>query len=163
MYWQVYLHQAAVAADVMLVSLIKRAKELCTKGIELQATPALAYFLNNDFNFDDSSLAFLDTRSGHALADRKSVSSCIPKLIEGRRSGQWERKRWAWQSQALTSFTKRPSIKGDHRRKWRPVAKRSIPFTQLGTPPSEAILALERNGSYVLSLGAKRAPAVLSP
>jgi HD superfamily phosphohydrolase len=47
MYWQVYLHKTAVAAEKMLVNTLKRAKELTENGVELFASPALNYFLQN--------------------------------------------------------------------------------------------------------------------
>jgi len=50
MYWQVYLHKTAVAAENMLINTLKRAKYLATKGTELYVTPALQYFLYNNFN-----------------------------------------------------------------------------------------------------------------
>jgi HD superfamily phosphohydrolase len=45
MYWQVYLHKTAVAAEKMLINTLKRAKHLAGSGVELDATPALRYFL----------------------------------------------------------------------------------------------------------------------
>ena len=48
MYWQVYLHKTSVAAERMLVNILSRAKELVKQGVELFATPALKYFLEND-------------------------------------------------------------------------------------------------------------------
>lgn len=45
MYWQVYLHKTAVAAEKMLINTLKRAKELAGKGVDLFAPPALKYFL----------------------------------------------------------------------------------------------------------------------
>jgi len=50
MYWQVYLHKAAVAAEKMLIKALSRAKELTAKGEELFASPALQYFLKNEVN-----------------------------------------------------------------------------------------------------------------
>ncbi|MDP4238137.1 MAG: HD domain-containing protein [Bacteroidota bacterium] len=50
MYWQVYLHKTAVAAEKMLMNILKRAKELADKNIELFASPALRYFLYNEIN-----------------------------------------------------------------------------------------------------------------
>ena len=47
MYWQVYLHKTVLAAEMMLVNLIRRAKELIAKGIDTRAaTPELDFFLN---------------------------------------------------------------------------------------------------------------------
>ena len=48
MYWQVYLHKTSVAAEKMLVNILRRAKELVKSGVDLFATPALRYFLAND-------------------------------------------------------------------------------------------------------------------
>jgi len=47
MYWQVYLHKTSVAAERMLVNILKRAKELALRGDDLFASPALHYFLYN--------------------------------------------------------------------------------------------------------------------
>ncbi|MDR0332652.1 MAG: HD domain-containing protein [Dysgonamonadaceae bacterium] len=53
MYWQVYLHKTAVAAEKMLINLLKRAKELTQQGEKLFASPALAYFLLNNTTLKD--------------------------------------------------------------------------------------------------------------
>lgn len=45
MYWQVYLHKTAVATERMLRSVIKRAKELCARGIDIPCGPNLKYLL----------------------------------------------------------------------------------------------------------------------
>lgn len=61
MYWQVYLHKTSVAAEKMLVNILKRAKELASKGNDLFATPALYYFLYNKVSladFEDTGNAF---------------------------------------------------------------------------------------------------------
>ena len=50
MYWQVYLHKTAVSAESMLISLMKRAKKLTQDGHEVQATPALKIFLEQDID-----------------------------------------------------------------------------------------------------------------
>jgi HD superfamily phosphohydrolase len=48
MYWQVYLHKTVLCAEMMLVKIIRRAKELISKGIKTEAaTTALNYFLQN--------------------------------------------------------------------------------------------------------------------
>ena len=45
MYWQVYLHKTVVAAEFMLIHILRRAKELVAEGEVLFASPSLAYFL----------------------------------------------------------------------------------------------------------------------
>lgn len=47
MYWQVYLHKTGIVAEQLLLQLLKRAKELTDKGIELPASKALSFFLKN--------------------------------------------------------------------------------------------------------------------
>jgi HD superfamily phosphohydrolase len=52
MYWQVYLHKTAVAAERMLMKVLARAKEVTNMGIKLFASPALRYFLENKIDKD---------------------------------------------------------------------------------------------------------------
>lgn len=53
MYWQVYLHKTVLSAETLLVNILKRAKELSSKGEDLFATPTLQLFLRNDFSKED--------------------------------------------------------------------------------------------------------------
>ncbi len=46
MYWQVYLHKTSLAAEQILVRVLKRAKELTESGIKLPGSKALNYFLS---------------------------------------------------------------------------------------------------------------------
>ncbi|MBQ9646494.1 MAG: HD domain-containing protein [Prevotella sp.] len=48
MYWQVYLHKTAVAYEKVLVNMLTRAKDLARRGTHVFASPALAYFIDND-------------------------------------------------------------------------------------------------------------------
>ncbi|HOZ14051.1 MAG TPA: HD domain-containing protein [Tenuifilaceae bacterium] len=50
MYWQVYLHKTVVAAEQTLIKMLKRAKELAKQDLEIDASPALKYFLLNDIS-----------------------------------------------------------------------------------------------------------------
>ncbi|MGB5419693.1 HD domain-containing protein [Algibacter sp.] len=59
MYWQVYLHKTGLAAEQLLIRVLKRAKELHENGHQLKASEALLYFLNNKIsinNFNDETL-----------------------------------------------------------------------------------------------------------
>jgi len=61
MYWQVYLHKTVLSAEMMLVKIIQRAKELIAKGIKTEAaTSALNYFLQNP-STDHKTQEHLDT------------------------------------------------------------------------------------------------------
>lgn len=53
MYWQVYLHKTVLSAEMMLLKIMRRAKELAQMGRYLFATAPLAFFLQNDFSFTD--------------------------------------------------------------------------------------------------------------
>lgn len=53
MYWQVYLHKTVVAAEYMLMNILKRAKELAAKGEELFCSPVLREFLYNSITAED--------------------------------------------------------------------------------------------------------------
>ncbi len=53
MYWQVYLHKTSVSAEEMLIQMIRRAKKICQKGDNIDATPALRMFLERNIGWDD--------------------------------------------------------------------------------------------------------------
>lgn len=53
MYWQVYLHKTVVAAEFMLINILRRAKELMRQGKGVFAPPALKFFLENDIREQD--------------------------------------------------------------------------------------------------------------
>lgn len=53
MYWQVYLHKTAVAAEKMMINTLRRAKQLSMNGEKLFASPALTYFLSKDVHPSD--------------------------------------------------------------------------------------------------------------
>ena len=48
MYWQVYFHKTAVAAEAMLTGALRRARQMIHAGTDLFASPALDFFLRND-------------------------------------------------------------------------------------------------------------------
>lgn len=53
MYWQVYLHKTVLAAENLLVRILKRAKYLAENGVELHASPVLKKFLYNNYSKAD--------------------------------------------------------------------------------------------------------------
>ena len=50
MYWQVYLHKTGLVAEHLLVRVLKRAKELAHKGVELECSRALRFYLYQKIN-----------------------------------------------------------------------------------------------------------------
>ncbi len=53
MYWQVYMHKTVLSSESLLVKVLKRAKYLAGEGMDLYATPALKFFLNNNIGQAD--------------------------------------------------------------------------------------------------------------
>jgi hypothetical protein len=53
MYWQVYLHKTVIAAENLLLNILKRAKHLINNGDKLFATPALERFLIHQYHKDN--------------------------------------------------------------------------------------------------------------
>lgn len=49
MYWQVYLHKAVIAAEYMLVHVLKRARFLYLSGQKIWMNETLTWFFTNDF------------------------------------------------------------------------------------------------------------------
>ncbi len=76
MYWQVYLHKTAVAADTVLLSALKRARELALEGTTIFTLPTIDYFLKNHITGDQisSSKEVLHTFS---LIDDLDVMVCL--------------------------------------------------------------------------------------
>jgi len=63
MYWQVYLHKTVLSAENLIVNILRRAKDLVEKGIDVPASKPLAYFLKSEigvetFQSDPQALAY---------------------------------------------------------------------------------------------------------
>ncbi len=59
MYWQVYFHKTSLVAELILTKVLKRAKELTQKGVVLNCSDPLLYFMNNKIelaSFDNHTL-----------------------------------------------------------------------------------------------------------
>lgn len=76
MYWQVYLHKTSVAAEQLLIKLLKRAKELAAQGKDVFGTPALRYFLYNHITKDEFALNSEALRM-YALLDDTDIQSAM--------------------------------------------------------------------------------------
>jgi HD superfamily phosphohydrolase len=53
MYWQVYFHKTVIAAEQLLLKILKRAKELAINGHPLFASPSFEFLLKNNPSADD--------------------------------------------------------------------------------------------------------------
>ena len=78
MYWQVYLHKTGLVAENILVNILKRAKELAEKGVELYASSSLKYFLYNPISSENFTLETLDMFS---KLDDYDVLSAIKEWV----------------------------------------------------------------------------------
>ena len=61
MYWQVYLHKTSLVAEQLLIRVLKRAKELVAKGVYLEASKPLSFFLQNEITIDKFDTNCLET------------------------------------------------------------------------------------------------------
>ncbi len=78
MYWQVYLHKTGLVAENILVNVLRRAKELAMKGVELPASSAFKYFLYTPISENNFSNKTLDVFS---QLDDYDVLSAIKEWI----------------------------------------------------------------------------------
>ncbi len=73
MYWQVYLHKTGLVAEQLLMRMLKRAKEITKKGVNLTASKSLSYFLNHDISKNNFTEEILDIFS--QLDDNDIISA----------------------------------------------------------------------------------------
>ncbi|WP_313807481.1 HD domain-containing protein [Flavobacterium sp.] len=74
MYWQAYLHKTSVVAELILTKILKRAKEFTQKGIILQASEPLQYFMQHKISLEDFNADILNR---FALLDDFDIVSAI--------------------------------------------------------------------------------------
>ena len=74
MYWQVYLHKTSVVAEMMLIKILKRAKELTQKLVVLEGSKPLLFFLNHKISKETFDLQILNIFS---LLDDYDVLSAL--------------------------------------------------------------------------------------
>ena len=53
MYWQVYLHKTSLVAELILMNILKRAKELILNGVLLPCSAPLLFFMQNKITLED--------------------------------------------------------------------------------------------------------------
>jgi HD superfamily phosphohydrolase len=87
MYWQVYLHKTAIAAETMLIQILRRAKVLIQEGNKLPCTSALLTFLKKDYTWEEFSttnklwLAFTDLDDHDVWAAIKEWKNSNDKIL----------------------------------------------------------------------------------
>ncbi|MBF4505205.1 HD domain-containing protein [Flavobacterium sp. JLP] len=60
MYWQAYLHKTSLVAELILMKVLKRAKELTLKGVNLPCSEPLRFFMQNKVSLEDFDAEKLD-------------------------------------------------------------------------------------------------------
>jgi HD superfamily phosphohydrolase len=74
MYWQAYLHKTSLVAELMLMRILKRARELASREVKLPGSPAMLFFIENHI----TSETFTDeTLEKFAKLDDTDVISAI--------------------------------------------------------------------------------------
>ncbi len=60
MYWQVYLHKTSLGAELILIKILKRAKELIHQNVDLETSSTLSYFLNHNISYANFKIEILE-------------------------------------------------------------------------------------------------------
>ena len=63
MYWQAYLHKTSLVAELTLTKTLQRAKELLNKGIAIECSRPLKYFMEHKITLENISTTDLNTFS----------------------------------------------------------------------------------------------------
>jgi len=61
MYWQAYLHKTSLVAELTLTKALQRAKELLRKGIQIECSRPLKYFMEHNITLENFYHTNLDT------------------------------------------------------------------------------------------------------
>jgi len=76
MYWQVYLHKTSIAAEQLMLNILRRAKELALQGTEFFASPSFSYFLCNKMD-KSKFIKESDALYNYAMLDDTDVLSAV--------------------------------------------------------------------------------------
>jgi uncharacterized protein len=72
MYWQVYMHKTVIAAENVLVAILRRARELISQGDNIYSPPWLKFFLQNRITREDI--------LGEGALDREEIAANFARL-----------------------------------------------------------------------------------
>ncbi len=82
MYWQVYLHKTVIGAEMMLVKIIRRAKELIAKGETIKATSdGFDFFLHQKGNIEQHLETFCGLDDHDVMATIKNWRQHPDKIL----------------------------------------------------------------------------------
>lgn len=77
MYWQVYLHKTVLAAELMLIKALTRAKELVQRDFSFRVSESLDYFLYHDLTQNDFKTRRDELLEHFALLDDYDIISAL--------------------------------------------------------------------------------------
>jgi HD superfamily phosphohydrolase len=78
MYWQVYLHKTVLSAELMLIQVMRRAKDLIGRGRQLPAPASLRFFLENrDLTADDFTARRDELLDRFAALDDTDIAAAV--------------------------------------------------------------------------------------
>lgn len=78
MYWQVYLHKTAIAADELLFAILQRARELATSGTSLGSYHPLVHFMGRKLSSEDFDKETLDL---YAMLDDSDIFNALKAWV----------------------------------------------------------------------------------
>ncbi len=78
MYWQVYLHKTSLVTELILIKVMKRARELIQNKIEVNCSAPLSFFLNHNVSKEELCGDALDT---FALLDDYDIISAVKQWL----------------------------------------------------------------------------------
>ena len=88
MYWQVYLHKTAIAAETMLIQILRRAKYLISEGQKLPCSTPLKTFLKSTYTWEEFStkenllIAFTELDDHDVWAAIKEWKNANDKILK---------------------------------------------------------------------------------
>jgi HD superfamily phosphohydrolase len=88
MYWQVYLHKTAIAAETMLIQILRRAKYLIAEGQKLTCSSPLKTFLQSTYTWEEFStkesllIAFTELDDHDVWAAIKEWKNANDKILK---------------------------------------------------------------------------------
>jgi HD superfamily phosphohydrolase len=163
MYWQVYLHKTVLSAENLLVNILKRAKELAEKKVDLFCTPSLKIFLYHQYSKKDFTLkpelldAFADLDDNDIMTSIKVWAKHKDPVLSMLCSNLVNRKLFKveMQSQPFTSH-KINKLKNEIKKRYKLNDKEINYFVFTGTVANDAYRAdkigidiLFKDGSYL--------------
>ncbi|MBP6234898.1 MAG: HD domain-containing protein [Saprospiraceae bacterium] len=80
MYWQVYLHKTVISAEVMLISILKRARYLAQQGTKIASSDELTFFLTTPKD-NQSIIRHPDFLKNFVLLDDMDILWMIKKSV----------------------------------------------------------------------------------